>query len=277
MNLQELLGQVLEQGMAPSAENRIRNAVNNQETGTGGMGGLGGILEALKGAGSAPGQQQTPGADILGNLAGMAKDMFSQTRQGVESGNPLAIGGLAALAGAILGGGGRSLRGAAGAGALALLAKVAFDALKASRGASATQAMPAEVPLGLREPANGAEQQELEDRARLVLLAMVSAAKADGQLDSKEISKISGKLQESGADDETIAFVNRQMQMPLDLDGLIRAVPSTDVGLQVYAASLLAINVDTEGEREYLRRLAGGLGLDPASVAHIHRMMGVPA
>ncbi len=276
MNLQELLGQVLEQGMAPSAENRIRNAVNNQQPDTG-MGGLGGILDALKGAGGAQGQQQTPGADILGNLAGMAKDMFSQTKQGVESGNPLAIGGLAALAGAILGGGGRSLRGAVGAGALALLAKVAFDALKASRGAPATQGMPGEAPLGLREPATPAERQELEDRARLVLLAMVSAAKADGQLESKEIATISGKLQEGGADEETIAFVNREMQAPLDLDGLIRAVPNADVGLQVYAASLLAIDVDTEGERDYLRRLAGGLGLDPAAVSHVHRTLGVAA
>ena len=44
---------------------------------------------------------------------------------------------------------------------------------------------------------------------------------------------------------------------------------------QVYAASLLAIEVDTDAERNYLQQLAQRIGLQPASVQHIHQAMGL--
>jgi hypothetical protein len=58
----------------------------------------------------------------------------------------LALGGLGALAGAIFGGGGKSMVGALGGGVMALLAAMAFQALKGS-GSRSNQ-----VPLGLMEP-----------------------------------------------------------------------------------------------------------------------------
>jgi uncharacterized membrane protein YebE (DUF533 family) len=43
----------------------------------------------------------------------------------------------------------------------------------------------------------------------------------------------------------------------------------------VYAASLLAIEVDTQAERDYLQRLADGLGLDSGVVQRLHTTLGV--
>ena len=65
------------------------------------------------------------------------------------------------------------------------------------------------------------------------------------------------------------------MGKPLDLDGIIRDVRDQEVGAQVYAASLLSIEVDTAAEQDYLRRLAAGLQLDPEAVARIHQILGV--
>ena len=48
--------------------------------------------------------------------------------------------------------------------------------------------------MGLLEPQTKADQQELEQRAELILKAMINAAKADGQIDQKEIQRIAGKL-----------------------------------------------------------------------------------
>jgi uncharacterized membrane protein YebE (DUF533 family) len=48
------------------------------------------------------------------------------------------------------------------------------------------------------------------------------------------------------------------------------------VAAQIYAASLLAIQVDTQEERDYLRVLAGKLGLEPAVVAQLHGALGAP-
>jgi uncharacterized membrane protein YebE (DUF533 family) len=145
--------------------------------------GLGDVLSDMLGGGG-------------GDLSGMLGDVLNQAGQAVGGKQNLALGGLGALAGALLGGGGRSLGGAFGGGVMALLGAMAFDALKGS-GQSTGQ-----VPLGLLEPQTKADEQELEQRAELVLKGMINAAKADGQIDQKEIQPIVGKLQEAGADAE---------------------------------------------------------------------------
>jgi uncharacterized membrane protein YebE (DUF533 family) len=43
----------------------------------------------------------------------------------------------------------------------------------------------------------------------------------------------------------------------------------------VYTASLLAIEVDTPSEVQYLDELARGLGLQPQTVQTIHRTLGL--
>ena len=121
------------------------------------------------------------------------------------------------------------------------------------------------------------EEAELERRAQLVLRAMISAAKADGQIDEREMQRIAGKLKEGGADDAARAFVLEEMQRPADLDRLIGEVGTPEVAVELYAASLLAIEVDTAAERDYLRRLAQGLNLTPSTVQRVHQVLDVPA
>ena len=58
----------------------------------------------------------------------------------------------------------------------------------------------------------------------------------------------------------------------MDLEGLIRRVPSEPLAVQLYAASPLAIGMDTDAERQYLRRLARA-GLE-ASVVRVHQCLG---
>ena len=205
--------------------------------------------------------------------------MFGDAKQSVQSGNPLAIGGLAALAGAVLGGGGGAMRGALGGGALALLGSIAMSALKNYQaGATASpEEIAKDAPLGLRAPQTPAEETELERTADLVLRAMIDAAKADGQIDGAEVQRIAGKLEEAGAGQEARDFVMAELNKPLDVDALTREVRTPEVAAQVYAASLLAIEVDTPAERDYLVRLANGLGLDRATVQRIHQLLSAPA
>ncbi len=49
-----------------------------------------------------------------------------------------------------------------------------------------------------------------------------------------------------------------------------------DVAVQIYAASLLAIEVDTPAEKAYLEQLADGLGLAPEVTRQIRGFAGVP-
>jgi uncharacterized membrane protein YebE (DUF533 family) len=263
-NAQELLGQLMGAGMARSTSNRIGHAMGPQGLGASGSP-LGSILGSLGGGTSAGG---------LGGLASRAGDLFGQASTSVRSGDPLALGGLAAIAGALLGGGGGALKGAVGGGALALLGSLAYQALRPNAPVDEQQ-MLNEAPLGLREARTPQEEAQVQQIALLAIRAMVSAAKADGVIDPHEYQRILGQLKEAGADDAARAFVEDEMRKPLDVDSLVQSVTRPEEAVEIYAASLLAIDVDTEKERQYLQILASRLGLGPDVVQRIHQTLGV--
>lgn len=257
-NFSDLIGALLQNASAPSAQNRMGNILKDLQQSPGGgrgaQGGpaggqLGGILDALQ-----------------KGLAGVAR-------------NPAQAGGLGAIVGGLLGGGSDSVKGALGGGVLALLASVAMKSLAGagqapgSRGGSAWSG--GSMPLGLRAPETPAEEQALASTAELVLKGMINAAKADGQVDQREAQRITGKLQEAGIDPASQQWVLGEMYRPLDLDALVAGINSPEVAAEVYAASLLAIEVDTDAERSYLQQLARRTGLQPEVVQQIHQAMGV--
>lgn len=268
-NARDLLGQLMQAGITKSTSDRVGHAL-----GSGGLGQpgnpLGDLLRGLQGGGQSHG---------FSGLAEAAQSMFGDAKQSVQSGNPLAVGGLAALAGAVLGGGGGAVKGALGGGALALLGGIALSALKnyQSGATPSSEEIAKEAPLGLREPQTPAEEAELGRTADLILRSMINAAKADGQVDGAELQRIVGRLEEAGADREARQYVMQELNKPLDLEGLTREVRSRETAAEVYAASLLAIEVDTAAERDYLRQLANGLRLDDSAVRRIHQIMDAPA
>lgn len=250
-NFSDLLGAFIQNPTAPSAQNRVGNILQDLQQGLGGgAGGAGNPLEGILGA-------------VRGGLGSAAQ-------------NPLAAGGIGAVLGSLLGGGGDSVKGAIGGGALAMLAGVAMKALM--NGGQAQGANPfsgGAMPLGLKAPETPHQAQALEDTAGLVIKAMINAAKSDGEIGPAEIERILGKLQETGADEGTRQWVMTEMGKPLDLDAFVAEIPNLEVAAEVYAASLLAVEVDTDAERTYLRQLAQRTGLNPAVVAYIDRSLGV--
>jgi uncharacterized membrane protein YebE (DUF533 family) len=114
-----------------------------------------------------------------------------------------------------------------------------------------------------------------ESTAQLIVKGMINAAKADGEIDSAEMQRIVGKLQEAGMDEEMRAWVLNEMGQPLDLDAFAAEVPGPEVAAQIYAASLLSIEVDTDAERAYLAGFAQKTGLHPMVVQHIQQSMGL--
>jgi len=207
------------------------------------------------------------GGGGLGSILSGALNEASQAAGGKEN---LALGALGALLGSVLGGGTGSVKGAVGGGALAMLGALAYNALRG------TQQESQEVPLGLREPSSAAEKDQLEGQAGLILKAMINAAKADGRIDQNEIQRIIGRLGEAGIDQKTQDFVISEMNKPMDTEGLVAAAKGNpQLAAQLYAASLLAIEVDTQGERSYLDNLARSLGLAPQAVANLENTMGL--
>jgi uncharacterized membrane protein YebE (DUF533 family) len=92
---------------------------------------------------------------------------------------------------------------------------------------------------------------------------MIAAAKADGHIDATEQQRIFGKLDELDLDTEEKAFVIDELRKPLDIDAVVAAATTPELALEIYAASVLAIDPDDPAEQAYLAMLASRLKLDP--------------
>ena len=251
-----LLGGMMQSGMAGSSTNRLQRAAEG--TGQGDM--LSGLLGGGQGGGMLGG----------GGIGGMISSVLGGGRGGGQGAGMMG-GGL-------------------GGGMIGILGSLAMNALQQSSAAGqepgrapgqstgAAQALN-EAPgdnRAMAEPrADGPQAGNEQEQALLLLQAMINAAKADGSVDDAERQKIVGKLDEAGADQEGRDWVDRELDGPRDDEKLVRQVTSPELGAQVYSASLLAIDVDSEAERSYLRDLAQKLNLPQAAVDHIHAQLGV--
>ena len=212
--------------------------------------------------GGSTGGRSAAGGDVLGGFLGQARDAMQR--------NPgLASGGIGALAGALLGGRG-SMGGAMGGAALGVLGMVVMNALRGAQGgAQAADPAPSAGPA-----AAPAVEEDQEAEAGLMLQAMIDAAKADGQIDQGELDAIMSKLDEAGIGDEGRRWVLDQLRRPPEMTPLLAVAGDAELAAKVYAASLLAIKVDTVAERGYLEKLAKGCAWSER-VAILHEQLGV--
>ncbi|MDY0048580.1 MAG: tellurite resistance TerB family protein [Thauera propionica] len=277
MDLGNVLGQILQQGMASQSRSRLEHAagaggigdllgavLGGQAGGRSGAGGLGDLLGSVLGGGRSGGGLGGAMGGGLGELLGGA----------LGGGRASSGGGLGDLLGSVLGGqrGASASRGTGSNAGMALIATIAMAALKNWTDSRRAQA-------AFAAPTDDATQQAFESMTApgtdaLILRAMISAAKADGQVGEDEIERIVGRLAADGLSADEKRFLTEEFRRPLDLAGLVAEVPNPAVAAEVYAASLLAIDLDTQAELDYLRQLARALGLDGETVSRLHEITG---
>lgn len=108
----------------------------------------------------------------------------------------------------------------------------------------------------------------------LLIRAMISAANADGVLDDTERMRIFGQIEGVGLTEEEKDFLIAEFDRPWSLQEIAAQVPSPVAAAQVFTVSLLAVDVDTPAEREYLTALRQTLGLDEGQARSIARRLG---
>ena len=177
--------------------------------------------------------------------------------------------GLGAIAGALLGGRGGAARRALGGSAMAVLGAMALNALSEQEPAGRTR-----CDERRRTTPASVFQEDLESMVTpqvqgLLVRAMIFAAKADGQIDQEEVQRIMGKIGDDGVTDEERREIADELARPLDLQGLIAAVPDEKVAAQIYGASLLSIDIETASNTLALA-VPQGLG-DPAIQSAVSR------
>lgn len=270
------MGTLAKVGMGVMVAKGVGKMVSNRAGGaSGGLGGLGGMLGGMMG-----GQQ---GGGSGGGLGGMLGGMMGGQQGG-------AGGGLGGMLGSVLGGGaaggglgsilsGSGMGGAAGGGLGGLL-----DSLSGGGAQQNTGGMPPAPQQGgfggalnsafdnFGEP-EVAPTNEQEETAKVMLRCMLSAAKADGKIDENEKEKILGQME--GMSDEEMQFVRAELAAPLDLNGLVNDVPK-GAEQQAYLMSVMAIDLDSRDEAQYLDSLAKALGIDPQTCNAIHDQLGAP-
>jgi len=222
-------------------------------------GGLGGLLGGLMGGGAGGG----------GGLGGALGGALGGSGGGGGLGNLGALlggksGGAAAGAGGLGGGLGGLLESIGGGGNRS--PDVSHAPADGSLGGLLNRSLQGEkVP----EPDDGQEAL-----AKVMITAMISAAKCDGNIDQGEQQKIVSHLGDDVTEEER-RFVLGEMQAPLDIDGLVRSVPRGSEA-QVYMMSLMGIDLDSQEEARYLDSLRQKLDLSEQMSNDIHQKLGVP-
>ena len=242
MDAKAILDILMQSGMGKS-QNRLQRAASSNNplldmagSMLGGGGGGGGALGNLVGSLLGGGGQSAGGGGALGNLVGSL------------------LGG----------GGGQAAGGGLAGGLIGSLAKAAMSQM--GGGASGGGGFDlSQFTTGQMD-----SQRDENDRAMVMIRAMLTAAKADGQIDAGEQQRILGKLDESGANQEMRQFIQSELQKPVDIESIAAEVDSPHMATEVYTASLFAIDVDTPGEQAYMNKLASRLGLPATLVKQLH-------
>ena len=219
---------------------------------------MGDVLGSGRSSGRSSGRTTKTSGGGLGDLL---EQMSGQKRSSPRATAPK--GGLDDLLGQLGGrssGGGVTAGWAGGKGGGDLLDQVLADKPGGSGGLRTG-------PVSLPEP-----EAEEELSAALILRAVIQAVKCDGELDDAERERLMQAMGDAGEED--VRRVQEELSRPVDVQGLARLVPA---GLepQVYMASLMAIDLDSRVEADYLHELAGALDLAPDQVNAIHDKAGV--
>lgn len=202
--------------------------------------------------------------DLLGSLMGGGQSMLSRAGQAMGGSGNLAATGLGALLGALTGNSSSTTINSVGGGLMGLLGMMAYKALSNSGSSSNS--------ISYKQPSH----QQQESDAEIILTAMIDAAKSDGQVDSQELSRIMSNLKSNGVGQENVNFIISKLQAPMETNKILNAVRNRpDLAAQVYSASLMAIEVDTQAERNYLDKLAHSMGLSQDVVNNIEQLTGI--
>jgi len=244
----------------------------NQQTQGGGA--LGDILGSLIGGGQSSGAGGL--GDLLGSVLGGGKasggglgDLLGSLVGGASTGNASGRGTASASDLEDLLGIGKNSGGLGGAGGLGGLLGGAL--------AKYAQKSNPNVPDPSHEHCDHlpieTNQREAVDHATLIIRAMINAAKSDGNFDQSEQEKVLSKLGDVTQDE--IDFVKSEFNTPLDAKGFARSVPR-GMEQQIYAVSLMAIDLDKNAEAHYLAELSQNLNIPHQTVNQLHDKFGVP-
>ncbi|UYO93102.1 tellurite resistance TerB family protein [Pollutimonas sp. M17] len=203
---------------------------------------------------------------VLQSGQSLAQDAGSKVNQAAPGlGSTLGGFGGGALAGGALGlllgnkkfrkmgGSVAAYGGAAALGALALKTYQDWQQKSAEQAAvsNPAQIAPQPIPAPAAIPAS-----QLEEHSRIILAAMIAAAKADGHIGAEERQLLDAEIAKASNHAADRAWFDAQLAKPADPMETAALATTPEQAAEVYLASLLVIDEQSYMERAYLDELA---------------------
>lgn len=148
-----------------------------------------------------------------------------------------------------------------GAAAMGALALKAYQDWQSKQSAAAAQGQPAPQPAA--QPTLSLPAPSIEQHSKVVLSAMIAAAKADGHIGAEERQLMDSEVSKLSSDPSDRAWFDAELAKPADPSQVAALATSPELAAEVYLASLLVIDEESFMERAYLDELARNLKLDP--------------
>ena len=216
----------------------------------------------------------------------MSEKNNSQAKPASSSGNSSSLKGFAD--GALTGGalallmGNKKFRKIGGKvatyGGVAALGAAAYHTYGQWKDNKAQSPQPSNQPPAAPAPAQIAHQTqafkqlpaiEMEQHSKLILSAMISAAKADGHINADEQRLLEAEFDRLNASPDEHAWIRAQINGPADPATVAKLVQSPEQAAEAYMASVLVNGADSFMERAYLNELARQLGLEESLKTHL--------
>ncbi|MEM9157477.1 MAG: DUF533 domain-containing protein [Verrucomicrobiota bacterium] len=103
-----------------------------------------------------------------------------------------------------------------------------------------------------------------------IVLAMIAAAAADGAIDRNEMGHLFQQMNASQLSSEEKSHLTSTLNSPPNAEDIAALASTPEVAVELYAASLAAIDLDSPAEDFYLHSLAQALSLDEELVKQLH-------
>ncbi|CBS89043.1 tellurite resistance TerB family protein [Azospirillum lipoferum] len=275
-DLQRILGTMLASGMGGRSHggmNAMGSVLGNSGFGTGAPGGALGAASGNRGMGAG----SVAGLGALGYLAFKAYQERQRNQgaagQGTQpagrpGGSPWGDAG--GILGSLFGGGAAGSTGSSGSSQAGSQGSGQGGGTLSDRLSQVFQSRSTPQAEDRDDGAYPAVAME-DQQALLLIRAMIAAANADGEITPDERRHILDTLDEAGAGAEERRIVEQELDRPQPLDSLLQSVKDQQTAEQVYLASRMAVNEQSEAERSYLQYLASRLKLDPQRVQRMNQ------
>jgi uncharacterized membrane protein YebE (DUF533 family) len=119
------------------------------------------------------------------------------------------------------------------------------------------------------KPIASLSQIDAAVRSESIIQAMISAARADGHIDSGELALITRQINSLGLDKEVSDFLLAELNKPVDVAAIAALADTPETAAELYIASAMVADMDSPAERSYLDSLAREMGLDPEMVKRL--------